>query len=103
MAKKKGTKKEPKLAQMTEEERILYLEQKALAEAEMRKKKEEMLMLFLKVGNRLFTKLRLGRIKAPINSCNSLASIWQHWYKWEMSNFEQKYLENGTTQEADIL
>ena len=54
MAKKKGKKKgksEAKLlASMTEEERILYLEQKALAEAEMRKKKEEMLMLFLKVS-----------------------------------------------------
>ena len=34
---------------MTEEERILYLEQKALAEEEMRKKKEEILMMFLKV------------------------------------------------------
>lgn len=34
---------------MSEEERILFLEQKALAEEEMRKKKEDMLMQFLKV------------------------------------------------------
>lgn len=33
---------------MSEEERILFLEQKALAEEEMRKKKEDMLMQFLK-------------------------------------------------------
>jgi len=52
MAKKKGKKKSGAklLARMTEEERILYLEQKALAEAEMRKKKEEMLTFFLKVS-----------------------------------------------------
>ena len=34
---------------MTEEERNIYLEQKRLAEEEMRKKKEEMLTQFLKV------------------------------------------------------
>lgn len=38
-----------KLANMTEEERLIYLEQKRLAEEEMRKKKEEMLTQFLKV------------------------------------------------------
>ena len=38
-----------KLANMTEEERNIYLEQKRLAEEEMRKKKEEMLTQFLKV------------------------------------------------------
>ena len=43
---KKGNKK---LANMTEEERNIYLEQKRLAEEEMRKKKEEMLTQFLKV------------------------------------------------------
>ncbi|CAK8679800.1 dynein regulatory complex subunit 2-like isoform X2 [Clavelina lepadiformis] len=46
--KKKSGKKGGKLAKMSEEERILYLEQKALAEEEMRKKKEDMLMQFLK-------------------------------------------------------
>jgi hypothetical protein len=44
--KKSGAKK---LANMTEEERMIYLEQKCLAEEEMRKKKEEMLTQFLKV------------------------------------------------------
>ena len=44
--KKSGAKK---LANMTEEERMIYLEQKRLAEEEMRKKKEEMLTQFLKV------------------------------------------------------
>ncbi len=34
---------------MTEEERMIYLEQKRLAEEEMRRKKEEMLTQFLKV------------------------------------------------------
>ena len=33
---------------MTEEERIVYLEQKMLAEEEMKKKKEDMLAQFLK-------------------------------------------------------
>ncbi|KAJ8043948.1 Dynein regulatory complex subunit 2 [Holothuria leucospilota] len=45
MPKKKSGKKKLK---MTEEERILYMEQKALAEEEMRKKKEDMLNQFLK-------------------------------------------------------
>ena len=48
--KKKKSGKKGKLAKMTEEERILYMEQKALAEEEMRKKKEDMLNQFLKVG-----------------------------------------------------
>ena len=48
--KKKGkSAKKGKLAKMTEEERILYLEQKELAEKEMQKKKEDMLNQFLKV------------------------------------------------------
>jgi len=37
------------LSKMTEEERILYLEQQRLAEEEMRKNKEDMLTQFLKV------------------------------------------------------
>jgi hypothetical protein len=37
------------LAKMTEEERILYLEQQRLADEEMRKNKEDMLTQFLKV------------------------------------------------------
>ena len=36
---------------MTEEERLLYLEQKRLAEEEMKKKKEDMLTQFLKVAD----------------------------------------------------
>lgn len=47
--KKGGKKKSSKLANMTEEERIAYEEQKALAEEELRKKKENMLTQFLKV------------------------------------------------------
>ena len=47
---KKG-KKSGKLAKMTEEERILYLEQQRLAEEEMKKKKEDMLAQFLKVSH----------------------------------------------------
>ena len=48
--KKKKSGKAGKLARMTEEDRILYLEQQRLAEEEMRKKKEDMLTQFLKVG-----------------------------------------------------
>ena len=48
--KKKKSGKAGKLARMTEEDRILYLEQQRLAEEEMRKKKEDMLSQFLKVG-----------------------------------------------------
>ena len=47
--KKKKSGKAGKLARMTEEDRILYLEQQRLAEEEMRKKKEDMLTQFLKV------------------------------------------------------
>ncbi|XP_064620664.1 dynein regulatory complex subunit 2-like [Lineus longissimus] len=45
---KKGKKKSAKLSRMTEEERILYLEQQRLAEEELKKKKEDMLTQFLK-------------------------------------------------------
>lgn len=45
---KKG-KKDP-TADMTEEERVLYLQQKAQAEEEAARKKEELLTLFLKVS-----------------------------------------------------
>lgn len=45
---KKG-KKDP-TADMTEEERVVYLQQKAQAEEEAARKKEELLTLFLKVG-----------------------------------------------------
>ena len=38
-----------KLGKMSEEERILYLEQQRLAEEELKKKKEDVLMQFLKV------------------------------------------------------
>ena len=48
MPKKSGARK---LANMTEEEKLIYLEQKRLAEEEMRKKKEEMLTQFFKVDN----------------------------------------------------
>ena len=48
MPKKAKSGKKGKLAKMTEEERILYLEQKLLAEEEMRRKKEEMLTQYLK-------------------------------------------------------
>ena len=37
-----------KMARMTEEERILHMERKALAEEEMKRKKEDMLAQFLK-------------------------------------------------------
>ncbi|XP_071946491.1 dynein regulatory complex subunit 2-like [Antedon mediterranea] len=46
--KKKKKSGKGKLAKMTEEERIIYLEQKALQEEEMKKKKEDMLNQFLK-------------------------------------------------------
>jgi len=38
-----------KLGKMSEEERVLYLEQQRLAEEELKKKKEDVLMQFLKV------------------------------------------------------
>ena len=46
-------KKAGMLSKMTEEERILYLEQQRLAEEEMKKNKEDMLTQFLKVSNSL--------------------------------------------------
>lgn len=44
--KKKGNK--GKIGRMTEEERILHMERKALAEEELKRKKEDMLTQFLK-------------------------------------------------------
>ena len=38
------------MAKMTPEQRMLFLEQQRLAEEEMRKKKEDMLIAYLKVG-----------------------------------------------------
>lgn len=46
--KKKGSKK--KLKNMTDEERVLYMEQKMLLEAEAKKKKEDLLNELLKVS-----------------------------------------------------
>lgn len=48
MPKKSAKKGKGKMAKMTEEERILFMEQKLLAEEEMRQKKQEMLTQFLK-------------------------------------------------------
>ena len=60
MVKKKG-KKSGKLAKMTEEDRMLYLEQQRLAEEEMKKKKEDMLTQFLKVWNKFYFQLLILR------------------------------------------
>jgi len=49
MPKKKGG----KMGNMTEEERLLFLEQQRLAEEEMQKNKEDMLAQFLKVCYKL--------------------------------------------------
>ena len=54
MPKKKGS---GKLAKMTEEERMLYLEQQRLAEEELRKKKEDMLVVYLKVCKKILKSL----------------------------------------------
>lgn len=52
---KKGAKKggAGKQAGMTEEERLLYMQQRAQAEDEMAKRKEDMLTQFLKVRSRM--------------------------------------------------
>lgn len=44
--------KSPKMKNMTDEERVLYMEQKMLLEAEARKKKEDLLNELLKVNIR---------------------------------------------------
>lgn len=44
-----GKKGSGKLAKMSEEERLIYLETQRVAEEEMRKKKEDMLIAYLKV------------------------------------------------------
>jgi len=49
MPKKKGG----KMGNMTEDERLLFLEQQRLAEEEMQKNKEDMLAQFLKVFYKL--------------------------------------------------
>jgi len=69
--KKKGKKgKKNKMARMTEEEKILYLEQKALEEEDMRKNKEEMLVQFLK------DKLQKEE-KSSIVNVNKLNQKWR--------------------------
>lgn len=61
----KGKKGSGKLAKMTEEERLLYLEQQRLAEEELRKKKEDMLVVYLKVSIAFhpWPNLHIGRPK----------------------------------------
>ena len=58
---------------MTEEERLLYMEQKRLAEEEMKKKKEDMLTQFLKVNRTNCTLYFLFNLY--ISSRNSVAVI----------------------------
>ena len=58
---------------MTEEERLLYMEQKRLAEEEMKKKKEDMLTQFLKVNRTNCTLYFLFNL--DISSRNSVAVI----------------------------
>ena len=55
MPKKKGG----KMGNMTEEERLLFLEQQRLAEEEMQKNKEDMLAQFLKVCKNCWPMLRM--------------------------------------------
>ena len=55
---------------MTEEERILYLEQQRLAEEEMRKNKEDMLTQFLKV-----CKILTCQVFFSITKLNSLCNV----------------------------
>ena len=71
--KKKKSGKAGKLARMTEEDRILYLEQQRLAEEEMRKKKEDMLTQFLKVrliNNQLLHKIEYLFSSASCTYCS---------------------------------
>ena len=71
--KKKKSGKVGKLARMTEEDRILYLEQQRLAEEEMRKKKEDMLTQFLKVrqiNNQLLHKIEYLFSSVSYTYCN---------------------------------
>lgn len=70
--KKGGKKKSSKLANMTEEERIAYEEQKALAEEELRKKKENMLTQFLKVKTYYVTTYQISVLSNMINYFNSM-------------------------------
>lgn len=73
--KKKKSGKAGKLARMTEEDRILYLEQQRLAEEEMRKKKEDMLTQFLKVrqiNNQLLHKIEYLFSSASCAYCSWL-------------------------------
>lgn len=53
MPKKAGKKGGGKLVGMTEEEKLLYMQQKAQAEDETAKRKEDMLTHFLKVTNNI--------------------------------------------------
>jgi len=66
MGKKKGS---GKLAKMTEEERMLYLEQQRMAEEEMRKKKEDMLVVYLKVRLHLLVLHTLRTLANELSHC----------------------------------
>lgn len=62
---------------MTEEEKLLYMEQKRLAEEEMKKKKEDMLTQFLKVS---YCRLMFNDTKPDIIklTCMSALSLSIH-------------------------
>ena len=63
--------KSPKLKNMTDEERVLYMEQKMLLEAEARKKKEDLL-------NELLKEKLLKEEKNTKNNMNKINYQWRH-------------------------
>ena len=114
MPKKAKSGKKGKLAKMTEEERILYLEQKLLAEEEMRRKKEEMLTQYLKdrlskeEQNTKFNMSKLQnqwRVIMRESKCLSCAVV--HSYSagklyWEFLKGSQEITRDSFTTEAVV-
>lgn len=85
MPKKKSGKK-VQLSKMTDEERMIYLEQQRLAEDEMKKKKEEMLAQFLK--NKLVKEEKTSKF-----NLNKLNQQWRNYMREAKSKELKKELE----------
>lgn len=74
---------------MTEEEKLLYMEQKRLAEEEMKKKKEDMLTQFLKVRIYVHSACSVQRFSLiPSVSTDPVAYIGGRYHQDKHSNIE---------------
>lgn len=77
MGKKKGKDKN-KLARMSEEERLRYLQHRAELEEEAKRRKQQLISTFMKVNSNSISKILLKLIFNPYNNTSEVESAKQH-------------------------